>query len=147
MKLMKFLHLIQIDIIYELRIGKSLLETTTRLFKSSRWFLFFVLLCFVLLFIKDLRISCKDVKTQWSETTKLVNSFVIFVFDTALLQIMGFSWFLTTPAGLAMVVSTVWPLGLLLCPFIRNWKFVRRWPWFFAKQVIRDLVLSCIVFE
>ena len=26
----------------------------------------------------------------------------------ALLQIMGFSWFLTTPAGLAMDLSIVW---------------------------------------
>ena len=51
-----------------------------------------------------------------------------------LLQIMGFSWFLTTPTGLAMVLSIVWPrisccvlfirtddLRDVLC-FLPNWK-------------------------
>ena len=72
---------------------------------------------------------------QFSKVNFTVICFSSTSIHNALLQIMGFSWFLTTPTDLTMVV------------FIRTLKIVRRCPWCFAKQIIRDLVLSCIVIE
>ena len=73
----------------------------------------------------------------------------------ALLQIMGFSWVLTTPTGLAMALINCLASDPLLCPFYKQLIicekmalfFVFVFVLFFAKQIIHDLVLSCIVIE
>ena len=70
----------------------------------------------------------------------------ILILCSAQLQIMGLSSFLTMPTGLATVLSIVWP-QILLSPFHK--KLIDLWDviGFFAKQIIHDLVLLCIVIE
>ena len=63
----------------------------------------------------------------------------------ALLQIMGLSWFLSTPTDLAYFYQL---LGLeFIVESSSEETDNLRCPWCFAKQIIRDLVLSCIVVE
>ena len=78
---------------------------------------------------------------------KLHRNYAISCFQfVALFQIMGFFWFVTTPTGLAMVLSIVWLWIFFFffgsVPFIKYWLFERRCSLFLPKQIIPDLVSS-----
>ena len=67
----------------------------------------------------------------------------VVALDNAQFQIMDFTWF-----GLlwfSTVLSIVWPRSLLLCLFHKKLRIWKKKLLGFAKQIICDLVSSCIV--